>query len=143
MPDPSEAETVQRLASVPLFSSLSNRDLKSVARTGLVRSFAAGERIVAKGDKGIGFYLVLEGRVEVRSDGKPIATITPGNFFGEMALFEEQRRTADVVAVSPSRCLVLSRHEFWGKMASEPEVLRLLMAELVRRLRTTPQALSE
>jgi len=143
MPGATEAETVQRLASVPLFSSLSDRALRSVARTGVDRSYAAGERIVAKGEKGIGFYLVLEGRVEVRSDGKTLATVAPGNFFGEMALFEEQRRTADVIAVSAARCLVLSRHEFWGKMNDEPEVLRALMAELVRRLRTTSQALSE
>lgn len=112
-------------------------------QAGAVRSYQAGDKIIGTGEKGIGFYLVLDGRVEVRSDGKPIAKLEPGNFFGEMALFEEQARTADVVAQTPSHCLVLSRWEFWGAMSHQPEVLRTLMVELVRRLRQTPHALSE
>lgn len=135
--------TVERLGAVPLFSSLSKKELKAVAGAGAVQAYRANDRIVAKGDKGIGFYLVLDGRVEVRADGKVLAALGPGNFFGELALFEEQRRSADVVAVAPSRCLVLSRWEFWGEMTSQPEVLRGLMAELVRRLRATSNALSE
>ncbi|HYK92658.1 MAG TPA: cyclic nucleotide-binding domain-containing protein [Thermoplasmata archaeon] len=143
MPGDVDAEVVQRLGAVPLFSSLSEKSRRSVARTGAIRSYAAGARIVAKGEMEIGFYLVLDGKVEVRADGKPIASLSPGAFFGEMALFDEQPRTADVVAVVPSRCLVLARHEFWGELSEAPEVLRALMAELVRRLRGHPHGLSE
>ncbi len=142
--DKKEAEAVSRqLASVPLFSQLSPRQLKSVTQIGLVRTYSAGERVVGKGEKGIGFYLLLDGRMDIKSDGKLLATLNPGSFFGEMALFEEQVRTADVVASAPSRCLVLSRWEFWGAMSHEPEVLRVLMAELVRRLRDTSRSLSD
>ena len=143
MPGDGDAEVVRRLAQVPLFSSLSEKGRRSVAQSGAIRTYPAGGQIVSKGDMGIGFYLVLDGRVEVRSEGKTIATLIPGAFFGEMALFDEQPRTADVVAVAPSRCLVLARHEFWGELSDAPEVLRALMAELVRRLRASKHALSE
>jgi CRP/FNR family transcriptional regulator, cyclic AMP receptor protein len=132
-----------RLHSVPLFSHLSDKSVKNVVKTGALRSYKPQEKIVFKGEKGIGFYLVLDGQVEVRSDSKTVATLKPGDFFGEMALFEEQPRTADVIATTPSRCLVLSRWEFWGVMAKEPEALRELMRELVMRLRATARALSE
>ncbi len=142
--DKSEEEVIVRqLTGVPLFSHLSSKDLKTVARSGLVRSYAPGGKIVTKGEKGLGFFLVLDGRVEVQKDGKSVASLGPGNFFGEMALFEEMPRTADVVATAPSKCLVLSRWDFWGSMSREPEVLRGLMAELARRLQETSKGLSE
>ena len=143
MPARTEESVGQRLATVPLFASLSKRQLEVVARAGALRSYGADERIVGKGEKSVGFYLVLDGRVEVRADGKTVAVLGPGNFFGEMALFEEQPRTADVVAVAATRCLVLSRWEFWNDLSQEPDVIRALMTVLVHRLRATPEALSE
>ena len=135
---------VQQLAAVPLFAKLHPKDLKALSETAVVRSYTSGHRIVEKGKTGVGgFYLLLEGRVEVRGDGKVLATFGPGAFFGEMALFEEQPRTADVVAIEPSRCLELARWEFWGYMANRPEALRTLIEELVRRLRGTTRALTE
>ncbi len=142
--DKSEEEAViDQLTSVPLFSHLSGKDLKTVARSGTLRSYVAGDRIVTKGEKGLGFFLILDGRVEVKRDGKVIATLAPGAFFGEMALFEELPRTADVVAAAPSRCLVLTRWDFWGSMTREPEVLRALITEMARRLHETTKSLSE
>jgi len=142
--DKKDEEAVARqLGTVPLFEHLSDRQVRGVAKTGQVRAFAAGERVVGKGEKGVGFYLLLDGRMEVKSESKLLANLAPGNFFGEMALFEDEPRSADVVAAVPSRCLVLSRWEFWGAMSREPETLRALMVELVRRLRATPKALSD
>lgn len=140
--DKSEEEVVVRqLTAVPLFSHLSSKELKTVARSGLVRSYTPGGKIVTQGEKGVGFYLILDGRVEVQKNGKSVASLGPGKFFGEMALFEEMPRTADVVAMSPSKCLVISRWDFWGSMTKEPEVLRGLMAELARRLQETSKGL--
>jgi CRP-like cAMP-binding protein len=138
-----EDSAVQQLASVPLFSHLSPRHLRSVVRSGAQQTWPAGQKIVTKGEKGVGFFLILEGEVEIRPNGKVLAKLGPGKFFGEMALFAEESRTADVVATAATRCLVLSRWEFWGAMSKEPEVLRELMAELVHRLRATANALSE
>jgi CRP-like cAMP-binding protein len=131
------------LGSVPLFSSLTTRQRKSIADSGKERSYPAGASIVKLGDKGVGFYLVLEGKANVRKENRSVAALGPGQFFGEMALFDEQPRTADVIAESPTRCLVLSSWEFWGALSKEPEVLRALMQEMVRRLRAPVPTLSE
>lgn len=142
MPKPDRA-TLERLAAVPLFASLGPKELASVAQAGQPKSYRAGDKVVAAGDKGIGFYLVLSGQVEVQSHGKTVATLRPGEFFGEMALFHEQERTADVVATAPTECLVLSSWEFWGVLGDKPEAMRTLMNELVRRLRATSHSLTE
>ncbi len=142
--DKKEEEAVaQQLATVPLFAQLSERQLKSIAKTGAVRTYAVGDHVVTKGDRDVGFYLLLNGHMEVKSEGKHIADLHSGSFFGEMALFQDQVRTADVIAAAASQCLVLSRWDFWGAMSREPETLRALMVELVRRLKETPKALSE
>jgi CRP/FNR family transcriptional regulator, cyclic AMP receptor protein len=138
-----DSTVLRMLSSVPLFSSLSERQRKTLAETGKERSYPTGASIVKRGDKGIGFYLVLEGKADVRKENKSVAVLGPGQFFGEMALFDEQPRTADVVAETPTRCLVLSSWEFWGALSKEPEVLRSLMQEMVRRLRAPVPTLSE
>jgi CRP/FNR family transcriptional regulator, cyclic AMP receptor protein len=141
-PKPEES-VVRSLAAVPIFASLSPKTLSRIAEAAKERSFAAGDKLVSKGEKGIGLYVVLEGSVEVRDDGKVLAALRSPQFFGEMALLDDQPRTADVVATSPGRCLVVSRWEFWGYLLKEPETIRLLLQETVRRLRSTGKGFSE
>lgn len=99
--------------------------------------------MVKQGEKGLGFYLLLEGQVEVRRKGRRLATLGPGEFFGEMALFDDQPRSADVVALQPTRCLVLTKWEFWGFAMNQPRMLRGMLAEMARRLAETDRSLSE
>jgi CRP/FNR family transcriptional regulator len=128
------------LRTVPLFSSLDSRHLKTLSQAAVDRTYNPGDLIVPQGEKGIGFYLVAEGQVAVEKSGKTVATLGPGQFFGEMALIDEQPRTASVKAVSKSRCYVLSSWEFWGSVAKDPEALRTLLRETVRRLRSSAPA---
>lgn len=130
------------LERVPIFSSLTSRQLKRLAKDAQERTFAAGVSVVKQGEKGVAFYLLLEGRVDVSRRGRRLATLGPGQFFGEMALFEEQPRSADVVASEPTRCLVLSKWEFWGFAMGEPRVLRSILEEMAHRLSETDRALS-
>jgi len=131
------------LEKVPIFSMLSERQLRGLAKDALERSYAEGAEVVKQGDKGVGFYLLLDGRVEVRRKGRRLATLGPGHFFGEMALFDNEPRTADVIATEPTRCLVLSKWEFWGFAMSEPRMLRGMLEEMARRLGATDRSLSE
>lgn len=137
------AEAVAALEGVPLFSSLSKRQLKAIATTAADRTYKPGETIVKQGDKGIGFYLLLDGEAEVLRSGTKVAGLHQGQFFGEMALLDEQPRTAEVRATTGARCLVLSRWEFWGAVGDDPKVLRSLLTETVHRLRTSGAGLSE
>jgi CRP/FNR family cyclic AMP-dependent transcriptional regulator len=143
MAERAEARTARMLAAAPLFSGLSERALRRLVRSAKERTYSAGQAIVREGDDGIGFFLIVDGEVEVRKGEQRKATLRSGDFFGEMALFDRQPRTADVVAARPTRCLVLSTWEFWGFMDDEPKVMRSLMQEMVRRLRAAGAPLSE
>ena len=131
------------LGHAPIFSSLTDRQLKSLAKTTKVVAFPANARVVKQGEPGVGLYVVLSGSAEVRQGDRTLARLGPGQFFGEMTLIDEQPRSADVVAVTPAECAVLSRWEFWGFAKGEPEVLQGVLKEMARRLRDTNRALSE
>ena len=131
------------LRSVPLFSGLNKSQIRTMATTAKERTYRDGETIVKQGDKGIGFYLMLYGRAEVRRKSRRLAVLVPGDFFGEMALFDDEPRNADVVAIQPTGCLVLSKWEFWGFAMHEPKMLRSMLGEMARRLSNTNRALSE
>ena len=128
------------LSRVPMFSSLGKKSLQTIADSASERTFNPGDAIVTQGEVGIGLFLVAEGQVHVEKSGKTVATLGPGNYFGEMALLDEQPRSANVRAASQARCLVLSPWEFWGTVGKDPEALRTLLKETVRRLRQSSPA---
>ena len=131
------------MGAVPIFSGLSDRQLKALARTTKVLSYPPNTPIVKRGEPGIAMYIVLSGAVEVRQGPRVLARLDAGQFFGEMTLADEQPRSADVIAVAPTECAVLSRWEFWGFAKTDTEVLQRMLREMAHRLRDTNRALSE
>jgi CRP-like cAMP-binding protein len=125
------------LRKVSLFSVLTDRQLKRLAGYAMVREYAPETVVVKRGDKGAGFYLIMAGQVQVRKAGKALARLGPGDFFGELALFDNRARSADVVTVGPTTLIVLSRWEFWGFARDRPEILRTILQEMARRLQET------
>jgi CRP/FNR family transcriptional regulator, cyclic AMP receptor protein len=146
VPKPVEFPTkmlVERLAKVSMLGGFSQSQLKALAKWVKVVEFGEGEQVVKRGEGGSGLYLILEGSAEVRRGSRALARLGVGQFFGEMSLFDNQPRSADVVALAPSKLAVLSKWEFWGFAASEPSVVLSVLEEMSRRLRATDQALSE
>ena len=135
MAGPGTADTASMLAGVPYFDGLNEKTRKAIAGEGRVISYDSGKTIVDEGGSGVGFYLVLDGKVEVRKGEKVIAELGKGQFFGEMSLIDGQPRSADVVAVAPTVCWVLVSWNFAGILKSHPEVALPMLKELVRRLR--------
>jgi len=133
---------VEMLQKTSLWSGLSNKDLKMLAKASKERSYESGETIVQKGEGGVGFYLVLDGSVEVRSNGTTLAKLGPGQFFGEMSVIDNQPRSADVVAVEPAKCLILSAWSFNALISENPRIAIKMLQEFVRRLRSMNQSLS-
>lgn len=129
--------------SVPLFRGLEDSELKAIANLSKEMTFRAGETIVKEGDAGLGFYVIVDGQAEVRRKGKKVADLRRGNFFGEMSLFDDQPRSADVIATEPTKCQVLLRWNFWSLVSKNKKVVRGLFAEMARRLRATNEALTE
>jgi CRP-like cAMP-binding protein len=99
--------------------------------------------IVKKGERGVGFYLILDGSVEVKSGEIVLSKLGPGQFFGEMSIIDDEPRSADVITVEPSRCLVLTAWAFESLLSNHPKIALKMLREFVRRLRHTDKAFSE
>lgn len=138
------ASTDQRkkiLSKVPLFQRLKDRQIQRLAERMVERTYAAGDLIVKQGQGGEGFYVVTEGKAEAhrqRSDGEMIIVNSFGStdFFGEMALLDEDGiRTASIVAVEPTTCLILTRWDFLATLRQDAEMAVEILQEMARRFR--------
>ncbi|HKT22936.1 MAG TPA: cyclic nucleotide-binding domain-containing protein [Nitrososphaerales archaeon] len=129
------SDAVALIANVPFFEGLSEKTRKSMAKEGKEMTYGQGELMVGEKGTGVGFYLILDGKAEVRKGGKVLATLGRGQFFGEMSLIDGQPRSADVVATAPTKCWVLSAWNFSGMITGHPEVAIPMLKELVKRLR--------
>jgi len=123
------------LKAVPFFSGLDNKQLKTVAESGKELTYNSGDTIVEEGTMGVGFYMVIEGKVEVRKGTKTLAKLSKGQFFGEMSLIDEEPRSADVVAIAPTTCFTLSTWVFSALIKQHPELALSMLKELAKRLR--------
>lgn len=128
------------LQNVPIFAELSKRDLGRVAKIMVPRQAKAGEVIIKENDQAAGFFIISEGEVEVvrgdeGSSPQHLATLGPGEFFGEMALFEGFPRSATVRATKDTELLAMTRWDFTAEMKNHPEIAVTMLPVLVRRLR--------
>lgn len=131
-----QVEKALLLQSVPLFATLGEEMLHSVAAATEEVTFAAAEQVLAAGNMGRSLYIVAEGQVRVRQDGRLLAELGVGEFFGEMALLTPEPRMASVTAVSFTRLLRLNRDVFSQLVDDHSEIARELIASLSQRLRT-------
>jgi CRP-like cAMP-binding protein len=132
-----QEEITQTLAGLALFADLSRPQLEAVAHTFEEEWFGEGQRILRQGFSGSGFYVIIEGEAAIRIDGQERTRLARGDFFGEVSVLLGEAPTADVVALSQLRCLVLSAPDVQDFLVSQPQVMfRMLQAE-ARRLRNT------
>ncbi len=136
------------LKTVPMFSDLGKRDLERLAKLMVLRTVKAGETIIKEGDQAAGFFIIESGKVEAIQDAdgnspQHLAYFGPGDFFGEMALFEGFPRSATVRAVDDSECLAMTRWDFMAELKNHPEIAVGMLPILVRRLREADARLKE
>jgi len=122
------------LASVPVFAALSESELADAAGLFEVKRVGPGVRLVGEGATGFSFFVVREGAVEVTAGGGVVASLGPGEFFGEMALLGAGRRTATVTTIAPTRVLVLFGEDFHRLQASHSAVVARIEAGMHERL---------
>jgi CRP-like cAMP-binding protein len=131
--------TVDSLARLTLFADLSRAELEAVSHSFDEQVFAEGERVLRLGLSGSSFYVILEGEATVRIDGEERARLGRGDFFGEISALTGDAPSADVVATSLLRCLVIPATELEEFLVERPRVmLRMLQAE-ARRVQTAGQ----
>jgi len=129
-------DVIETLGDFALFADLSRPELEAVAHTFDEEWFPEGQRVLRQGFTGSGFYVILQGEASVRIDGQDRARLSRGDFFGELSVLLDEPPSADIVALSPLRCIVLAGSNLSEWLLSMPQVtLRMLQAEL-RRLRT-------
>src|SRR5207302_6765093 len=141
------AEMVELLDGVPVFSTLERGDLERIAQLAVPRDFEPGEVVFREGASSDTCYLVSGGRARaIRShrDGRTItlATFGPGDIFGELALFEDERRSATVEAIERTSVLGVLGPDMRRLMNEHAEISARLVVALGRRLRETNERLS-
>jgi CRP-like cAMP-binding protein len=130
------SELVDTLAQLALFADLTHPELEAVAHSFEEQVFAAGRRVLRQGLSGSGFYVILAGEASIRVDGEDRWTLGRGDFFGEVSVLTGGPPTADVIATSLLRCIVVPGPELKDFLIAKPHVLfRMLQAES-RRLRS-------
>jgi len=138
----SPGESIELLSRVPLFSELSPEELERISRVSVARSFPAGVRVFHEGDRSDACYLVRSGDLRVtreHPDGRAIAlaTLGPGDLFGELAMLDGEARSASVETLSDAELLALPAADVRRLLADHPEISVKLIAALTRRLRET------
>jgi CRP/FNR family transcriptional regulator len=145
---PARAEDAAALlARVPAFEELGPAELAAVAAVAVPRSFAAGEAVFREGDASSTCYIVREGHaraIREHADGRQItlATFGPGDIFGELAMFDDELRSATVEAIDDLDALAILGHDMRRLMAEHPGIAVKLAVALVRRLRNANERLA-
>ena len=143
----SSEEVVELLGGVPVFSTLVREDLQRIAQFAVPREFEPGEVVFREGDASDTCYVVRDGRaraLRTHTDGRTLtlATFGPGDIFGELALFEDERRSATVEAIEQTGAVAVLGPDMRRLMAEHAEISSRLVIALGRRLRETNERLS-
>ena len=126
----------KQLQSIPLFESLSKRELQDLGKHCDEVDLPNGKHLVEQGEFAYEFFVIESGTAVVTRDGKEISTLGPGDFFGEIGLVQSSRRTASVVATSPMRLIVMGRREFSAMEDELPHVADAIKKTLAERMAT-------
>lgn len=128
-------EKQELLDRVDLFAGLGGVPLSAIAERAVEVEFPSGRPMARQGEVGTGFFLVVSGGALVTRDGETIATLGPGDFFGELSLLDRQPRVATVTAAGPTVCLAIASWDFERLLEEQPRVAIGLLRGVARRLR--------
>ncbi|HEY7892667.1 MAG TPA: Crp/Fnr family transcriptional regulator [Solirubrobacteraceae bacterium] len=143
----SASDTASLLGHVPVFEMLTREDLERIATVAVPRSFQAGEVVFREGDSSDTCYVVRDGQARAVRDHAGGRTITlaqfgPGDIFGELAMFEDERRSATVETMEKTNVVALLGADMRRLMIEHPEISQRLVIALGRRLREMNERLA-
>jgi CRP/FNR family cyclic AMP-dependent transcriptional regulator len=141
-PDETRLRAQSLLEGIPLFSDMPLHHLRELARFARSETFAPGEAIVRMGEPGSTLYVIRTGRVNVvreQASGNSVilAMFGPGEFFGELSIFDGERRSASVIAVEQTETVTLGRFDIVRVVSHNPQIGLSLLKSLSARLRAT------
>jgi len=123
------------LAGVPLFGGISEASMSALAEASGEQDFAPGQFIVRQGQVGTGLYVVVSGSVKVVRGSQELASLGPGQFFGELSVIDQQPRNASVQAAEQTVVLALASWELFALLEKDTALALNLIRGLVARLR--------
>jgi CRP/FNR family transcriptional regulator len=141
------ADTIELLQRVPVFAALGEDELQRVADVAVPRRFGAGEVVFREGDESSTCYVVRSGHVRAvreHTDGRTItlATFGPGDIFGELAMFDDERRSATIEAIEQTEAIAILAGDMRRLLREHPDITVKLLSSLVQRLRQTNERLT-
>ncbi|OGO56076.1 MAG: hypothetical protein A2Z32_02305 [Chloroflexi bacterium RBG_16_69_14] len=128
------------LSAARLFDGVDADGMDRIAAVAVEVDFPADHVIARQGEIGTGFFIVVSGGARVVRDGETIATVRPGDFFGELSVLDGKPRTAQVISVGPTSCLALATWDFEAVLLAEPKVALAILRGLAARLRDHTEA---
>lgn len=128
------------LAAAPLLAGVDGPGLERIAERTVEVAFTADHVIARQGEVGTGFFVIATGGARVVRDGRTVATLGPGDFFGELSVLDGRPRTAQVIADGPTVCLALASWDFEAVVQENPAVALAVLRGLATRLRTLTEA---
>src|SRR2546427_3660762 len=144
---PTPMDEREVLRTVPIFSELSDEDITSLARLALRKRYPKDTVVFFENEEGDFFFTILEGRIKVTilgDDGREVilSMLGPGDFFGEMALLDNETRSATAIAVEESELLSLHRNDFQSVLNDNKSITSALIRVLSARLRRANHQIS-
>ena len=125
------ASVTEDLKRVPLFSGLSERQLRRLAKDFDERPVPVGALLAKQGEmSGVAFFVIAEGEAAVIVDGTQVAALGPGDYFGELAMISQRERIATVQALTPMRCHTIRFWDFRAFAKKNPDVMWKLLQHL-------------
>lgn len=128
------------LAGAPLLATVDAAGLERIADRTVEVAFTDGHVIARQGEVGTGFFMIASGGARVVRDGRTIATLGPGDFFGELSVLDGQPRVAQVIAAGETTCLALASWDLAAVINEQPSVAVGLLRGLAERLRALTEA---
>ena len=128
------------LSAARLFDGVDAEGMDRIAAVAVEVDFPADHVIARHGEIGTGFFVIVAGGARVVRGGETIATIGPGDFFGELSVLDGRPRVAQVIANGPTTCLALATWDFEAVLLGEPRVTLAILRRLANRLRDLTEA---
>ena len=129
----------QTLAGIPIFSECTRKELKAISKLVTPVNIPAGKVLVKEGDPGREFMIIVSGTATVKRNGRKIATLGAGDFFGELAVLAGVPRTATVIADVDMTIEAMNRQEFSSLLDESPAMAKKILLGAVKRMYANDQ----
>ena len=136
------SNVIRHFQSIPLFSKVSKKGIRAIAQAATEVDVPAGRTLVAEGEFGRHMYVIVSGTVDVTREGKSLAQLGPGDFFGELAFLDGAVRSATVTAKTDATVVVLGPREMDIIIEREPVVAKRLLEAMAQRIRRSERSIS-